>query len=110
VIAIGFGQNMRELLFTSAIATGIYAVVAVLIVVGSRFVGSTLWVPAVTYVGPALYFIGVVAVNRSAFGNIRSTALRSAALLGACGALTAVSGLLVFVLTVNLHLRLGGQL
>jgi hypothetical protein len=101
--------NVRNLLITAAIATGIYAVAAVLIVVGSRSVGSQLWVPAVIYVGPALYFIGVVAVNRSAFGNIQSTALRSAALVGACGVLTAVSGWLVFVLTVNVHLGLGGQ-
>lgn len=101
---------MRRLLFTGAIAAGIFAVVAILIVVGSRFLGAPLWVPAVIYIGPALYFIGVAAVNRSAFGNIRSAALRWAALVGACGAMTAVSTFLVFVLAVNVHLGLGGRM
>ena len=100
---------MRVLLFTGAIAAGIYAVVAILIVAGSRLVGDALWVPAVIYIGPAAYFIAIATLNRAAFGNIRSAALRWAALLGVCGVMTAVSGFLVFVLAVNLHLRLGGH-
>jgi len=47
---------------------------------------------------PALYFIGIVAMNRSAFGNIRSAALRWTALVRTCGAMTIVSTFLVFVL------------
>ena len=101
---------MRRLLFTGAIAAGIYAVVAILIVIGSRFVAESLWVPAVIYIGPALYFVGVAAVNRSAFGNIRSAALRWAAFLWTCAAMTAVSTFLVFVLAVNVHLWLGGRM
>jgi hypothetical protein len=101
---------MRRLLFTGAIGAGIYAIIAILIVIASRFVAESMWVPAVIYIGPALYFIGVAAVNRSAFGNIRSTALRWAALLGTCGAMTAVSTFLVFVLAVNVHLRIGGRI
>lgn len=100
---------MRRLLFTGAIAAGIYAVVAVLIVAAGRLVGEPLWGPVVIYVGPVVYFIAVAAKNRSAFGNIRSAALRWAALLSACGVITAVSTFLVFVLAVNVHLRLGGQ-
>jgi hypothetical protein len=106
----GAGESVRRLLFTGAIAAGIYAVVAILIVIGSRFVAESLWVPAVIYIGPALYFIGVAAVNRSAFGHIRSAALRWAALVGACGVMTAVSTLLVFVLAVNVHLGIGGRM
>jgi hypothetical protein len=79
-------------------------------VVGSRFLGGLLWVPAVICIGPALYFIGVAAVNRSAFVNIRNAALRWAALVGACGVMTAVSALLVFVLAVNVHLAFGGRM
>ena len=101
---------MRRLLFTGAIAAGIYAVVAVLIVAAGRLVGELLWVPAVIYIGPALYFIGVAAVNRSAFGSIRNAALRWTALLGTCGAMTAVSTFLVFVIAVNVHLALGGRM
>lgn len=74
---------MRRLLVTGAIAAGIYAVVAILIVAGSHLVGDPLWVPAVIYIGPAAYFIAVAALNRAAFGNVRSAALRWAALLGA---------------------------
>jgi hypothetical protein len=101
---------MRRLVFTGAIAAGIYAVVAILIVIGSRFVAESLWMPAVIYIGPVLYFIGVAAVNRSAFVNIRSAALRWLALLAACGVMTAVSAFLVFVLAVNVHLGLGGRM
>lgn len=101
---------MRRLLFTGAIGAGIYAVVAILAVIGSRLVGEPLWVPTVTYIGPALYFIAIATVNRSAFGNIRSAALRWGALLGTCGAVTAVSTFLVFVLAVNVHLGLGGRM
>jgi hypothetical protein len=101
---------MRRLLFTGAIAAGIYTAVAILIVIGSRFVGESLWVPAVLYIGPAIYFIGVAVVNRSAFGNIQSAALRQTALLGTCGAMTAVSTFLVFVIAVNVHLGLGGRM
>lgn len=101
---------MRRLLFTGATAAGIYAAIAILIVVGSRLIGGMLWVPAVIYIGPAVYFIAVAAVNRSAFGNIRSAALRWTALLGTCGAMTAVSTFLVFVLAVNVHLGLGGRM
>lgn len=101
---------MRRLLFTGAIAAGIYAVIAILIVIGSRYVEESLWVPAVIYVGPAIYFIAVAAVNRSAFGNIRSAAMRWTALLGTCGAMTAVSAFLVFVIAVNVHLALGGRM
>ncbi len=95
---------MRRLLFTGAIAAGIYAVIAILIVIGSRFIAEAAWVLAVIYIGPELYFIGVAAVNRSALGNIRSTALRWAALVRTCGAMTTVSTFLVFVLAVNVHL------
>jgi hypothetical protein len=101
---------MRRLLFTGAKAAGIYAISAVLIMVASRPVGASLWVPAVIYVGPAVYFIAVAAVNRSAFGNIRSAALRWTALLATCGAMSTVSAFLVFVLAVNVHLGLGGRM
>jgi hypothetical protein len=66
---------MQRSAFTGA--AGIYGVIAILIVVGS---------PMVIYIGPAVYFIGVAAVSRSAFGTIRSAALRWTALLAACGA------------------------
>lgn len=46
---------MQRLLFTGAIAAGIYAVIAILIVAGSRVVGDPLWVPAVIYIGPTAY-------------------------------------------------------
>jgi hypothetical protein len=101
---------MRRLLSTGAIAAGVYAFIAILMVVGSRFLGGPPWVPAVMYIGPVVYFIGVAALNRSAFGDVRSTGLRWAALLGGCGAMTAVSTLLVFVLAVNVHLGLGGRM
>jgi hypothetical protein len=110
VLDDGTGDSMRRLLFTGAIAAVIYAVIAILIVIGSRFVAEGLWVPAVIYIGPALYFIGIVAMNHSAFGNIRSAALRWTALVGTCGVMTAVSTFLVFVLAVNVHLGLGGRL
>jgi hypothetical protein len=45
-------------------------------------------VPAVTSSGPALYDIGIVAMNRSGFGNVRSVALWWTVLVGTCGAMT----------------------
>ena len=99
---------MRHLLFTSAIAAGIYAVVAILMVVGGHFLGGSLWVPAVIYIGPPVYFIGVAPMNRSAFGNIRSAALRWATLVGACD--DRREHVFVFVLAVNVHVGLGGRL
>ena len=101
---------MRRLLVTGATAAGIYALAAIVIVVGSRLMAEALWVPAVIYIGPALYFISVAALNRSAFGNIQSAPLRWMALLGTCGAMTAVSTFLVFVVAVNVHLGLGGRM
>lgn len=89
---------------------GIYAVGAILMVIGNRFVAESLWAPTVIYMGPALYFIAVAAVNRSAFGDIRSATLRWTALVAACSAMTAVSTFLVFVLAVNVHLALGGRM
>lgn len=101
---------MQGLILSGAVGAGIYAVVAILAVVGSRFFGGAVWVPAVTYVGPAAYFICMATMNRSAFPNIETPALRWAALVTACGVLTAVSAFLVFVLAVNVHLGLEGHL
>jgi hypothetical protein len=101
---------MRRLLLTASRATGIYSVIAVLIVLVSRLWGETVWVPAVVYIGPAIYFIALVTMNRSGFPAIPSVTLRWVACVGACALLTAVSAFLVFVLAVNLHLLLGGRL
>jgi hypothetical protein len=100
---------MRRLLVTASRAAGIYAVIAVLIVLGSRLWGETVWVPAVVYVGPAVLFIGLVTMTRCEFLAIRSATLRWVACVAACVLLTAVSAFLVFVLAVNVHLVLGGR-
>jgi hypothetical protein len=101
---------MRRLLLTASKAAGIYAVIAVLIVVGTRVTSDTIWVPAVVYVGPAAYFIALVTMNRSGFQTIQSATIRWVACVGTCIVLTAVSAFLVFVLGVNVHLLLGGHL
>ena len=101
---------MRGLLVTAVRAAGVYAVIAVLIVVGSRLWGRTVWVPAVAYAGPAVYFVALVVMNRFGFRSIRNATLRWVVCVAACALLTAVSGFLVFVLAVNVHLSLGGQL
>ncbi len=72
--------------------------------------GETVWVPAVVYVGPAVYFIALVAMNRSGFPAVRSATLRWAACVAACALVTALIAFLVFVLAVNVHLFLGGRL
>ena len=91
-------------------SAGIYAVIVVLIVLGGRPWGETLWVPAVVYVGPAVLLIALVMMNRSGFAAIRSRTLRWVACIAACVLLAAVTAFLVYVLAVNVHLFLGGRL
>jgi len=106
---------MRRLLSTGSKAAVVYAISAVLIVVASWLLvppdpWASLWMSAVVYLGPAVYFTVVAAMNRSAFAGIGNSALRWIAVFAMCGVMTAVSTFLVFVLAVNVYLGLGGRI
>lgn len=106
---------MRRLLSTGSKAAVVYAISAVLIVVASWLLAphelwASLWMPAVVYIGPAVYFSVVAVRNRSAFAGIGNSALRWIALVAMCGVMTALSTFLVFVLAVNVYLGLGGRM
>ena len=62
------------------------------------------------YAGPITYFVVLLGVNRYGLRGIERAPLRWAALTGICAALTCLSALLVFALSVNVHLSLGGQI
>ena len=100
---------MRNLLRDSAVVAGIYGVGALVAVLASRLLGPPLWVPITVYAGPPAYFVIIAVRNRAVFARISNRALRYAALLSACCLLTLVFCFLVFVLSVNVHLAVGGQ-
>jgi hypothetical protein len=104
---------MQRLLVRAGKATAAYAAGAVVAVVISRLLGKLLWglfawVPVVVYVGPAVYFIALLIMNRGEFHSIRSTGPRWGARAAVCAVLTAVSTFVVWVFAVNVHLLLGG--
>jgi hypothetical protein len=100
---------MRNLLRDGALVAGIYGVGALLAVLASRLLGPPLWVAITVYVGPPAYFVIIAVRNRAAFASITNRALRCATLLSACCLLTLLFCFLVFVLSVNAHLAMGGH-
>ena len=103
-------QHMRRVLVRNIVAGTIYTVVAVSLVFVSRVTLEFLWTWFTIYVGPVCYLLVIIAINRSVFPDVSTTALRWTLLLGMCFAITAVVSFLAFVLAVNTHLALGGQL
>lgn len=111
-VDIGEGA-MQHLLVRAGKATAAYSAGAVFAVLISRLWGKLLWglfawVPVVVYVGPAVYLVALLIMNRGEFQSIPYAGLRWGACGAVCALLTALSTFVVWVLAVNVHLLLGG--
>jgi hypothetical protein len=101
---------MRRLLYTSGITAAAYAVLASLIVAVSALFASSVWVAAVSYIGPVMILTVLLWLNWSAFDDVSTPALKWLALVGSCAVIAAAISFCIFVLAVNLHLVLGGRI